>query len=94
MNISVYNDLNPDQWQTLAASENEVLHEIIFGKEGRAVEVMRITILIAMTLKNHPFVVSDADVSQHSAIVDICKGENMALKGPLGTGKSQTITMP
>ena len=34
--------------------------------------------------------VSDADASQHSAIVDICKG--MALKGPPGTGKSQTIT--
>ena len=94
MNISVYNDLNPDQWQNPSQLlENEVLHEIIFGKEGEgggnnedynidSDDIKKIT----------PFVVSDADASQHSAIVDICKNENMALKGPPGTGKSQTIT--
>ena len=94
MNISVYNDLNPDQWQNPGQLlENEVLHEIIFGKEGEGGGSNEDYNIDSDDIKKiTPFVVSDADASQHSAIVDICKGENMALKGPPGTGKSQTIT--
>ena len=33
----------------------------------------------------------DADASQHSAIIDVMKGENLVIEGPPGTGKSQTI---
>ena len=36
--------------------------------------------------------VSSADSSQHSAIVDVLAGENLVIKGPPGTGKSPTIT--
>ncbi len=37
--------------------------------------------------------VSDADSSQHSAIIDVlCKEKDLAIEGPPGTGKSQTIT--
>lgn len=39
-----------------------------------------------------PLVVSSTDSSQHSAIVDALKGDNLVIKGPPGTGKSQTIT--
>lgn len=38
-----------------------------------------------------PILVSDADSSQHSAIVDVMKGRNLVIEGPPGTGKSQTI---
>lgn len=38
-----------------------------------------------------PCLVMDADSSQFSAIVDIANGQNLALEGPPGTGKSQTI---
>ncbi len=34
----------------------------------------------------------EADSSQHSAIVDAMKGNNLVIEGPPGTGKSQTIT--
>jgi hypothetical protein len=36
--------------------------------------------------------IDDADSSQHSALVDAIKGENLVIEGPPGTGKSQTIT--
>lgn len=42
--------------------------------------------------KNAPFLITDADSSQHSAVVDALKGESMILQGPPGAGKSQTIT--
>ena len=36
--------------------------------------------------------VSPADTSQHSAIIDSNRNESMVIQGPPGTGKSQTIT--
>ena len=39
-----------------------------------------------------PFLIQDADASQHSALIDVMKGENLVIQGPPGTGKSQTIT--
>lgn len=39
-----------------------------------------------------PLLVHDADCSQHSAVVDVMKRENLVIEGPPGTGKSQTIT--
>jgi len=38
-----------------------------------------------------PLIVADADSSQMSALVDIANGRNLAVEGPPGTGKSQTI---
>ena len=35
--------------------------------------------------------ISSADSSQHSAIIEAMKGESLVIKGPPGTGKSQTI---
>jgi very-short-patch-repair endonuclease len=39
-----------------------------------------------------PLLITDADSSQFSALVDVMDGKNLAIKGPPGTGKSQTIT--
>ncbi|WP_236709384.1 DUF4011 domain-containing anti-phage protein Hhe [Pseudomonas sp. Leaf127] len=36
--------------------------------------------------------IDDADSSQHSALIDVMRGENLVIEGPPGTGKSQTIT--
>ncbi len=38
-----------------------------------------------------PLIVTDADSSQYSTIVDVLDGKNLAVEGPPGTGKSQTI---
>lgn len=36
--------------------------------------------------------IDDADSSQHSALIDVMRGEDLVIEGPPGTGKSQTIT--
>ncbi len=41
--------------------------------------------------KQVPYLVADADASQYSALVDVAGGSNVALEGPPGSGKSQTI---
>ncbi|MCC3862607.1 DUF4011 domain-containing protein [Pseudemcibacter aquimaris] len=41
--------------------------------------------------KKVPYLVRDADSSQFSAIVDVADGKNLAVEGPPGSGKSQTI---
>ncbi|MXX90812.1 MAG: DUF4011 domain-containing protein [Boseongicola sp. SB0677_bin_26] len=38
-----------------------------------------------------PYLVMDADASQYSALVDVSNGGNLAIEGPPGSGKSQTI---
>jgi transcription elongation GreA/GreB family factor len=38
-----------------------------------------------------PYIVLDADSSQFSTLVDVAAGKNLAVEGPPGTGKSQTI---
>tara|TARA_Y100000588_G_scaffold33831_1_gene32858 strand:- start:6532 stop:12213 length:5682 start_codon:yes stop_codon:yes gene_type:complete len=38
-----------------------------------------------------PLLICDADASQFSVLVDIADGKNLAVEGPPGTGKSQTI---
>ncbi|MCA8909800.1 MAG: hypothetical protein KDA64_18210, partial [Rhodospirillaceae bacterium] len=44
------------------------------------------------TIEQHvTHLVLDADSSQFSAMVDAAKGRNLAIEGPPGTGKSQTI---
>ena len=39
-----------------------------------------------------PYLIQDADASQHSALIDVMKSKNFVIEGPPGTGKSQTIT--
>ena len=41
--------------------------------------------------KKVPYLVLDADASQFSTLVDVADGKNLAVEGPPGTGKSQTI---
>ncbi len=41
--------------------------------------------------KAAPVLIHDADASQHSALIDVMRGENLVIQGPPGTGKSQTI---
>jgi hypothetical protein len=38
-----------------------------------------------------PYLVMDADSSQFSTLIDVADGKNVAVEGPPGTGKSQTI---
>ncbi|MZR29618.1 DUF4011 domain-containing protein [Sneathiella litorea] len=41
--------------------------------------------------KKVPYLILDADASQYSALVDVADGQSLAIEGPPGSGKSQTI---
>lgn len=99
--LIMYLDLDPSNWPD---AESLISHPIVsrflgggpnlnahpeseyfvFGEEHLIDEVDDI--------HNEYPLIYDADSSQHSAIIDVIKGENLVIEGPPGTGKSQTIT--
>jgi very-short-patch-repair endonuclease len=92
--LVMYEDLSAKNWDGNPLEENELIASILAGSgressDGVAadydVESLEVEQLV-------PALITDADSSQHSAIVDAMKGRSFALKGPPGTGKSQTIT--
>lgn len=93
--LAMYEDLDIDKnWPNIfnLLAENKALMQLFLPKE------------LPVALKTYdidkdkdvetfaPMLVTDADSSQHSAITDVLKGKSLVIKGPPGTGKSQTIT--
>ena len=94
--FAMYSDLEPQKWGDPVA--HDLVGSILRGSERKAdsdslpgvpddypvdePEIERMA----------PFLIQDADASQHSALVDVMKGSNLVIQGPPGTGKSQTIT--
>jgi uncharacterized protein DUF4011/AAA domain-containing protein len=94
--FAMYSDLEPQKWGDPVA--HDLVGSILRGSETKThsdslpgvpddypidePEIERIA----------PFLIQDADASQHSALVDVMKGSNLVVQGPPGTGKSQTIT--
>lgn len=90
----MYRDLDPENWPTDGALDLQPLikgllqdgfeaHEPIVPDDGK---IDPIILPVAM---NH---VIDADSSQTVAIEEVARGRHLVIKGPPGTGKSQTIT--
>jgi len=95
--LAMYADLDPQQWGAPHPGETELVGAIMQGSEGGDGE------LLFGTREDHPiddpaiaakapFLIQDADASQHSALIDAIDGKNLVIQGPPGTGKSQTIT--
>jgi very-short-patch-repair endonuclease/DNA polymerase III delta prime subunit len=96
--LMMYLDLDPERWsegqlgghplvQRLTGAKvenNEAPLESGFSAEYRIDELPEVH-------ERYPLI-DDADSSQHSALVDVIRGENLVIEGPPGTGKSQTIT--
>lgn len=97
--LAMYQDIDPASWPDGAVSR-DVVGGILRGTEkivqddGDAMPKppTDYNIDTPEIEKFAPLLVHDADASQHSAIVDVIKGENLVIEGPPGTGKSQTIT--
>jgi very-short-patch-repair endonuclease len=90
--LAMYKDLDPDRWPEEAPlHKRSVLRNLIAGAEvhsaGYAADYE-----IDDTSVPDALLITDADSSQHSAVIDVLKGKNIVVQGPPGTGKSQTIT--
>jgi very-short-patch-repair endonuclease len=89
--LVMYQDLAPEQWNQL--EENPLISNLLAGtQEGEASYASDFEVDEEAVEKHVPLLITDADSSQFSAIVDAMQGRSFALKGPPGTGKSQTIT--
>lgn len=92
--IAMYLDLDASKWskpphtQTLVS--NLLAGEGFSSKNAQPPDVYNVD--SSEISKIVPYVVTELDSSQFSAVIDAAKGLSFALQGPPGTGKSQTIT--
>ncbi len=91
-NMPIYKDIDK---MAQSDSLSPLLEELLLGArndedQGDASEIYDID--SKKIQKQVPALVKSADSSQFSAVVDAINEKNIVLKGPPGTGKSQTIT--
>ena len=87
--IAMYHDLDPEK-RPLAESETVARLLATTGKgDGSYAEIYETD--DPDVARAVPYLVMDADASQYSALVDVSKGKHLAIEGPPGSGKSQTI---
>ena len=87
-------DLDPANWPDGAFSDHALLPVLLHAKgtEGGVSMTETHDIDAPEWAKKAPPLIQPADASQHSALIDIVAGKSVAIEGPPGTGKSQTIT--
>lgn len=93
--LVMFHDLSENKWPgDTAVSTSEIVQNLFAGSEGESGSdhAEDYDIDTPEVEEAVPLLITSADASQHSALVDVMKGENLAIKGPPGTGKSQTIT--
>lgn len=90
----LWRDLDPEKWPEDAFAEHRLLPGLIGATEitGADGDDSIIDIDDPVHAARVPALITDADASQHRAIMDMAAGRDMAIEGPPGTGKSQTIT--
>ncbi|GAB3382576.1 DUF4011 domain-containing anti-phage protein Hhe [Azotobacter armeniacus] len=98
--LMMYLDLDPARWQGRSPLEHPLVRRLT-GAAGP--EEREAPVAAAGFCREHAIdelenvhsqfpLIDDADSSQHSALVDVIRGDDLVIEGPPGTGKSQTIT--
>jgi len=93
--LVMFHDLNPENWpEGMAVASNPIVQGLFSGASdsGGGNDAEDYEIDTPEVENTVPLLITSADASQHSALVDVMRGKNLAIKGPPGTGKSQTIT--
>ena len=88
--MAMYHDLDPKQ---PGFPNSEIVHSLLAGSEtaGASPFADEYAVDEPEIEGKVPCLVLDADSSQFSALADIGDKKNLAIEGPPGTGKSQTI---
>jgi very-short-patch-repair endonuclease len=91
--ILMYRDLNPSNWPNDSLITHDRIRDVFQGTDHSSLDKLPEYEIDAPEFeKRVPFLISNADSSQHSALIDALDGKNLVIEGPPGTGKSQTIT--
>lgn len=90
----LWKDLDPSAWGEEAFGRHPLLPGLLsansFSDDPAPLDAPDIDAEpIASTA---PPLIQPADASQHAALIDVAEGKSLAIEGPPGTGKSQTIT--
>jgi len=94
--FAMYSDLATENWGLVG--EHEIVGALLHGAEKDRDPNAALNVPQDYEIDNPeveriaPLLIQDADASQHSALIDVMKGNNLVIQGPPGTGKSQTIT--
>ena len=89
--MSMYHDLDTSNWKF---ADNAVIKALLAGNTAAGIEMPfadDYNVDEPQIESKVPFLITDADSSQFSTIVDVVDGKNLAVEGPPGSGKSQTI---
>ncbi|MCH7753176.1 MAG: DUF4011 domain-containing protein, partial [Planctomycetes bacterium] len=88
--MAMYHDLDPSDWQF---GEHQVMLDLLGGNASAGGSPFADDYMVdePEIEAKVPLLVMDTDSSQFSTIVDAMDGKNLAVEGPPGTGKSQTI---
>ena len=91
--LAMYKDLDPQRWPAgFALEQQPVIRSLIAGAETGDLQYAEEYKIDALQ-EPEPLLITDADSSQHSAVLDVLRGKSSyVIQGPPGTGKSQTIT--
>ncbi|SEI98325.1 Part of AAA domain-containing protein [Azotobacter beijerinckii] len=98
--LMMYLDLDPARWRGRSPLEHPLVRRLTGAAAGEEREApaaaagfCREYAIDALENVHSQFpLIDDADSSQHSALVDVIRGDDLVIEGPPGTGKSQTIT--
>jgi len=92
--LLMFRDLDPRTWPAgQSIARHPLVRELFEGSKNPNITLAEEFSIDAQELKQDvPHLILDADSSQHSALVQALRGQNLVIEGPPGTGKSQTIT--
>ena len=89
----LWQDLDPDVWPDGYLDRHPLLPKLLGAEDsGGGRDFLKDYPLDDEIMAGRvPPIVLNADASQHSAVTDVVEGKSLAIEGPPGTGKSQTI---
>lgn len=92
--LAIYKDLSILLKNPELVENHKTLRELLIGKKSKLQSQNNYDEIPEETfqIKSSPLLVTNADSSQYRAVIEACKGNNLVIEGPPGTGKSQTIT--
>ncbi|MBX9816205.1 MAG: DUF4011 domain-containing protein [Sphingomonas sp.] len=90
----LWRDLDPAAWPEAAFAEHPLVPTLLGASaaQGEAAPLDPPDIDAEPWASEAPPLIQPADASQHAALIDAIQGHPLAIEGPPGTGKSQTIT--